>query len=108
MSLSRRATLSGLAATPLAAPAIARADTPRRWRMTTSWPRDLPGPGVSAQRVADRIAAATGGRIEIQLFAAGELAPALEAMDAVAGGAAQLAHTAPAFWGGKARVAPLF
>ncbi|MEM6491938.1 MAG: TRAP transporter substrate-binding protein DctP, partial [Pseudomonadota bacterium] len=58
--------------------------------------------------VADRIAAATGGRIEIQLFAAGELAPALEAMDAVAGGAAQMAHTAPAFWGGKARVAPLF
>jgi membrane peptidoglycan carboxypeptidase len=38
----------------LAAPSVARAQV-RRWRMTTSWPRKLPGPGMSAERVAERI-----------------------------------------------------
>lgn len=97
-----------LTAAALSAPMIARADTPQKLRMTTSWPRNLPGPGVSAQRLADRIGAASGGRLEIALFAAGELSPAFEALDAVASGAADMAHTAAAFWGGKARTAPLF
>ena len=35
----------------LAAPAIAQTDK-RRWRMVTSWPKRLPGPGMSAERVA--------------------------------------------------------
>ena len=38
----------------IAAPRIARGET-RRWRMVTSWPKRLPGPGMSAERVAERI-----------------------------------------------------
>ena len=34
----------------MAAPAVARAQV-KRWRMVTSWPRKLPGPGMSADRV---------------------------------------------------------
>jgi TRAP-type mannitol/chloroaromatic compound transport system substrate-binding protein len=104
----RRGFLRAAAAGALAAPAVARADTPLRWRMVTSWPRNLPGPGVTAQRLADRIAAMSGGRLEVQLFAAGELVPALEVLDAVQGGTAEMAHTASFFWAGKMPAAQFF
>jgi TRAP-type mannitol/chloroaromatic compound transport system substrate-binding protein len=46
-----RAGALGLAGA-IAAPAVARAQT-RRWRMVTSWPKRLPGPGMSAQGAAE-------------------------------------------------------
>ncbi|MCC6946707.1 MAG: TRAP transporter substrate-binding protein [Bradyrhizobiaceae bacterium] len=99
--LTRRSVLGGIgAAGTLAAPSIARAQT-QKWRMVTSWPRRLPGPGVSAERVAERIKALSGGRIEVQVYAAGEVVPAFEVLDAVGGGAADLGHTAAFFWQGK-------
>ena len=88
------------AATALAAPSIAAAQT-RRWRMVTSWPRRLPGPGMSAERVAERIRVLSGGRIEITVHAAGEVVPAFEVLDAVGGGVAEMGHTAAFFWQGK-------
>src|SRR3979411_2196860 len=69
----------------VAAPAVARAQT-LRWRMVTSWPKRLPGPGMSAERVAERIAALSGGRLQITVAAAGEVVPAFEVLDAVGGG----------------------
>ncbi|GBD43726.1 Monocarboxylate 2-oxoacid-binding periplasmic protein [bacterium HR40] len=107
-TLSRRRALTALAASGVAAPAVVRGATPARWRMVTSWPRNLPGPGVTAQRLADRIARASGGRIRVELFAAGELVPAFEVLDAVAGGVAELAHTAAVFWMGKIPAAAFF
>ena len=86
----------GLAGT-LAAPRIARAQT-RRWRMVTSWPRRLPGPGMSAERVAERIAVLSGGRLQVTVHAAGELVPAFEVLDAIASGVAEMAHTASFYW----------
>ena len=73
----------------LAAPAVARAQT-RRWRMVTSWPKRLPGPGMSAERVAERIALLSGGRLQITVHAAGEVVPAFEVLDAVGGGVAEM------------------
>ena len=96
------------AATALAAPAALRAETTHRWRMVTSWPRDLPGPGMTATRLARRIEAMSGGRIEVQLYAAGEIVPAFEVLDAVSEGVAELAHTAAVFWAGKMPVSQLF
>ena len=58
------------AAGTLAIPAVARAQTVK-WRMVTSWPRRLPGPGMSAERVAERIRTLSNGRIDINVFAAG-------------------------------------
>lgn len=89
----------GLAGT-LAAPAIAQTDK-RRWRMVTSWPKRLPGPGMSAERVAERIATLSGGRIEITVSAAGEVVPAFEVLDAVGSGVAEMGHTAAFYWLGK-------
>lgn len=104
---ARRAFL-GAAATGLAAPSVLRAETPMSWRMVTSWPRNLPGPGATAQRLADRIVAMSGGRLQVHLHAAGELVPALEVLDAVQGGTAEMAHSASFFWSGKMPAAPFF
>ncbi|MCB2011257.1 MAG: TRAP transporter substrate-binding protein [Geminicoccaceae bacterium] len=116
MSLDRRKALGaglGLAGAAaaggmVAAPSVVRAQTPVRWRMVTSWPRNLPGPGVTAQRLADRITAMSGGGLEIELFAAGEIVPAFEVMDAVSGEVAEMGHTAAVFWSGKMPAAPFF
>src|ERR1039458_9849021 len=56
----------------LAAPAVARAQTVK-WRMVTSWPKRLPGPGMSAERIAERVRMLSGGRIDISVFAAERL-----------------------------------
>ena len=61
----------GVGASTLAAPAIAQ--DKRQWKMVTAWPKNLPGPGVAAQTLADQITTLSSGRIEVQLFAAGEL-----------------------------------
>ncbi|MEA3022616.1 MAG: hypothetical protein QOK01_1468 [Alphaproteobacteria bacterium] len=84
----------------VAAPAVARAQT-LRWRMVTSWPKRLPGPGMSAERVAERISALSGGRLQIAVQAAGELVPAFEVLDAVGSSVAEMGHTAAFYWQGK-------
>lgn len=90
----------------LATPALAQ--TRQQWRMVTSWARDLPGPGASARRLAERIGQLSGGRIEINLFAAGEIVPGLGVFDAVGNGTAQMGHSASFFWAGKVPAAPIF
>ena len=103
-NLVRAATLG---AATLAAPSVARAQT-KRWRMVTSWPKRLPGPGLSAERIAERIAALSGGRLTISVSAAGEVVPAFEVLDAVGGGVAEIGHTAAFFWQGKMPAANFF
>lgn len=104
----RKLLVAGAASGALAAPSVAHAVDNIRWRMVTSWPHNLPGPGVSARRLAQRIHAMSGGRLRIELHAAGELVPALEVFDAVAGGVAEMAHTASFFWQGKLPGATFF
>lgn len=94
----------------LAAPAApAAAQTGKlRWRMVTSWPKRLPGPGMSAERVAERIGKLSGGRLEITVSAAGEIVPAFEVLDAVGSGVAEMGHTAAFYWQGKEPAAAFF
>lgn len=96
----------GATASALAAPALAQGK--RQWRMVSAWPKNLPGPGVAAQMLADRITALSGGRIEVQLFAAGEIVPGPGVFDAVAEGTAELYHAVPAYWGSKSKGILLF
>jgi TRAP-type mannitol/chloroaromatic compound transport system substrate-binding protein len=98
--------LAGVSAS-LATPALAQSDK-RRWRMVTSWPKRLPGPGMSAERVAERIASLSGGRLEITVSAAGEVVPAFEVLDAVGSGVAEMGHTAAFYWQGKEPAAAFF
>lgn len=107
--ISRRRLMGGgaLAAGLVATPRLARAQT-RRWRMVTSWPKRLPGPGMSAERVAERIAALSGGRVQVTVHAAGEMVPAFEVLEAVGNGVAELGHTAAFYWQGKQPAAAYF
>ncbi len=105
---SRRGLLGALGAGTLAAPAITRAAQERRWRCVTSWSRNMIGPGASARRLTESITLLSNRELVVDIFAAGELVPALQVFDAVAGGSVELAHTASVFWGGKMPVAPVF
>lgn len=93
-------------AASLAAPAIAQGRM--QWKLVSAWPKNLPGPGVAAQTLADRITSLSGGRIEVKLFAAGELVPGNGVFDAVSQGTAELYHAVPAYWGSKSKGILLF
>jgi len=99
--------IAGAATLPaLATPALSQSVI--EWKMVTSWPKNLPGPGITAQRLADRISTLSAGRLDVKLYAAGEIVPGLGTFDAVANGVAEMAHTAPLFWSGKFPAAPIF
>ncbi len=90
------------------APEATATDEKHQWRMVTSWPPNFPGHGVSATRLARRLEEVSGGRLSVEVFAAGELVPAFEVFDAVSRGAIQLGHSAPIYWRGKIPAAQLF
>ncbi|MFD2738790.1 TRAP transporter substrate-binding protein [Sulfitobacter aestuarii] len=94
-----RAGALGAGAAALAAPAVAQDKI--TWRMVTTWPKNFPGLGVGAQRLADRITAASGGRLTIQVYSAGELVPPLQSLDAVIDGSAEMSHSAAYYWQNK-------
>jgi TRAP-type mannitol/chloroaromatic compound transport system substrate-binding protein len=104
---TRRNVLALGAAATLAAPSVARAQT-QKWRMVSSWPKRLPGPGMSAERVAERIKTLSGGRIVIDVYAAGEIVPAFGVLEAVGNGVADIGHTASFYWQGKMPAAAFF
>lgn len=79
-----------------------------RWKMVTSWPQNFPGLGTTAQRFAETVNTLSNGRLTVQVFAAGELVPALEVFDAVSSGTAELGHSAAYYWKGKSPAAPFF
>ncbi|QDL93935.1 TRAP transporter substrate-binding protein (plasmid) [Paroceanicella profunda] len=97
-SFIRTAGIGGAAAA-LATPAISQGNT--TWRMVTTWPKNFPGLGVGAQRLADRITAASGGRLTVQLYSAGEMVPPLQSLDAVIDGSAEMCHSAAYYWQNK-------
>src|SRR5690606_18313318 len=78
------------------------------WKMVTSWPTNFPGLGTGAARLAEMITAASGGRLNVKVYGAGELVPAFEVFDAVSRGTAEMGHAASYYWKGKAAAAPFF
>ena len=64
------ALVGGATAATLATPAIAQAK--KEMVIVSTWPRDFPGLGISAQRLAARITELTEGAITTTYFAAGE------------------------------------
>ncbi|MDH1283311.1 TRAP transporter substrate-binding protein [Pseudomonas chengduensis] len=78
------------------------------WKMVTSWPKNFPGLGTAAERLAERINAMSAGRLTVKVYAAGELVPALEVFDAVSRGTAEMGHGTPYYWKGKVPAAQFF
>ena len=87
------------AATTLAAPAIAQGR--KEMVIVSSWPRDFPGLGISAQRHAQRITDLTEGKITTKYFASGERVGGFDVFDEVASGNAQAYNSADYYWKGK-------
>ena len=101
--------LAALAASPAAAVAQpVRRKGQIRWKMVTAWPKNLPGPGVSANRLAALIHELSEGRLHIKVYAADELVPAFEVFDTVSAGTAEMGHAASHYWAGKLAAASFF
>jgi TRAP-type mannitol/chloroaromatic compound transport system substrate-binding protein len=92
-------TAGAAAATTLAAPAVAQGKIDMV--IVSTWPRDFPGLGIPAQRLAARIEELTDGQIKVQYFAAGERVGAFDVFDEVASGNAQAYIGADYYWKGK-------
>ena len=69
--------------------------------MATAWPTNFPGLGTGAARLAEMITQASGGRLSVKVFGAGELASAFEVFDLVSRGTVQMGHSASYYWKGK-------
>jgi len=71
------------------------------WRMAASWPKSLDTLYGGADLIGKRVAAATGGRFNIKVFAAGEIVGGLQVLDAVQNGTVECGHTATYYYFGK-------
>jgi TRAP-type mannitol/chloroaromatic compound transport system substrate-binding protein len=91
----------GVAASTIAAPAIAQSMPELKWRMTTSWPKSLDTLFGGADTMAKAVADATDNKFQIQTFAGGEIVPGLQALDATSNGTVELSHTAAYYYFGK-------
>jgi TRAP-type mannitol/chloroaromatic compound transport system substrate-binding protein len=100
--------LSACGARPEGAAGAAASAETFNWKMVTSWPTNFPGLGTGAARLADMITRASGGRLTVKVYGAGELVPAFEVFDAVSRGTAEMGHSASYYWKGKAAAAPFF
>jgi TRAP-type mannitol/chloroaromatic compound transport system substrate-binding protein len=70
-------------------------------KMVTDWPAKAPGPGVSAERLAQSITAMSDGQLKVTVYPAGSLVRAFETFDAVSAGAADMYHSADYYFDGK-------
>src|SRR5215510_4151568 len=91
----------GLAATAVAAPAIAQSMPETKWRLTASWPKSLDTLFGCPEYMAKRVAEVTDNKFQIQVFAAGEIVPGLQVLDAVQNGTVEMGHTASYYYFGK-------
>jgi TRAP-type mannitol/chloroaromatic compound transport system substrate-binding protein len=81
---------------------------PIEWKMVTAWPRDFPGLGTGAARLADYIGRLSNGRLTVRVYGGNELVPPLEVFDAVSRGTAEMGHSTSYYWKGKVPAAQFF
>src|SRR6187401_594712 len=91
----------GAASTAIAAPAIAQSQPSIKWRMPCSWPKSLDTLYGAVETMAKAVNDATDGKFQIQVFAAGEIVPGLQIVDAVQSGNVEIGHTASYYYFGK-------
>ncbi len=105
MTMQRRTLIksAGLAAAgaALAAPAIAQSAPEVKWRLTSSFPKSLDTIYGASEVMAKAVAEATDNKFQIQVFAAGEIVPGLQAFDAVQNATVEVCHTALYYYWGK-------
>jgi TRAP-type mannitol/chloroaromatic compound transport system substrate-binding protein len=93
-----------------AAPAAtaAAAEKTYNWKMVTTWPPNFPIFQEGVERFADEIKIMSDGRLNIKVYAGGELVPPLQTFDAVSQGTVEMGHGAAYYWAGKIPAAQFF
>lgn len=91
----------GAAAAMAAGPARAQSLPTLRWRLASSFPKNLDTVFGAAEVVANRVSEMTEGKFQIRAFAGGEIVPALQVLDAVQQGTIECGHTAGFYYTGK-------
>ena len=90
-----------VAASTVSAPAIAQSMPELKWRLTSSYPKSLDTLYGGAERLANIVSEATDRKFEIRSFAAGEIVPGLQVLDAVQNGTVEMGQTASYYYTGK-------
>ena len=92
---------AGAATAAVASPAIAQSSPEVKWRLTSSFPKSLDTIYGAAEIMAKQVAEMTDNKFQIQVFAAGEVVPGLQALDATSNGTVEMCHTATYYYVGK-------
>ena len=92
---------AGAGAGIIAAPALAQAQPAITWRLASSFPKSLDTIFGAADIFTKRISQLTNGKFSIRSFAAGEIVPGLQVMDAVQAGTVECGHSASYYYFGK-------
>ena len=92
---------AGMAVAAVAAPAIAQSDPKLKWRLTCSYPKSLDTLFGGVQTVCRVVSELTDGNFELQPFAAGEIVPGLQVLDAVQNGTVEAGYTYMGYYIGK-------
>src|SRR6188768_2522678 len=92
---------AGMATSAVAAPAIAQSMPEIRWRLTASWPKSLDTLFGACETFSKYVSEATDNKFQVQAFAAGEIVPGLQVLDAVQNGTVEIGHTAVYYFIGK-------
>jgi TRAP-type mannitol/chloroaromatic compound transport system substrate-binding protein len=85
----------------VAAPAIAQSAPELNWRITSSFPKSLDTLFGGVEHFAKIVAEATDNKFQIRTFAAGEIVPGLQVLDAVQNGTVEMGQTACYYFFGK-------
>jgi TRAP-type mannitol/chloroaromatic compound transport system substrate-binding protein len=83
------------------APALAQSQPEVKWRLTSSYPKSLDTLVGAAENVAKRVAEATNNKFQIHVFAAGEIVPGLQVLDAVQNSTVECGQTIMYYYVGK-------
>jgi TRAP-type mannitol/chloroaromatic compound transport system substrate-binding protein len=89
------------AASTIAAPAIAQSMPEVKWRLASSFPKSLDTIFGAGEDFAKRVAGLTDNKFQIRVFAAGEIVPGLQVVDAVQNETVECGHTASYYYVGK-------
>ena len=91
-----------------ATPTATAAAKTYEWKMVTTWPPNFPIFQEGVKRFAEDVKTMSNGRLNIKVYAGGELVPPLQSFDAVSQGTVELGHGAGYYWAGKIPAAQFF
>lgn len=93
---------------PAGDPSAPASNKTYNWKLTTTWPPNFPIFQEGVQRFAQDVKVMSSGRLNIQVYAGGELVPPLQSFDAVSQGTVEMGHGAGYYWAGKIPAAQFF